>query len=492
MIKYTPRENPKFKGEKVMKINKSLKKNDGVTLIALVITVIILIILVGVSLKFAAGGDGVLHDSKNAVDLSNVETAKEQVELSVAAYQTQYYKEMYIEKTLSVNVKMGDWIAQEYGGEDRLNKTRDYKFEITGTAPYVVTIKENNKLKEDVVGRLSSDGLLNWGKIPFGMEIGDIVEYSPSGSYEWKAEYATSYETTDEKYLNTELKSGYDQFGKPYEFNISKWKVFSMNESTGDVELVPVSSTELERNVKLQGAQGYNNAVKLLNDACKYLYSDVDKHITARNISIEDIEAKMTKQALEQAHSYQNIGAKYGKQIGKAYTAEYSKYPLIYGKEALSVITPENSSQEIIVSDKKGLKMSEQIRFVEREVDSGNVIGAVTTATSIKPYQTHWDKNNNEMQGAFEGEGTGSKNANYSVCLPNGNKTYYWIASRCINTVPEYCFFNVRNVIDGHVCSYYGTDYYEFSVEFSRPLFPVVTVEGTLFDEAVESDWEIE
>lgn len=464
----------------------------GVTLIALAITVIIMLILVGVSVRFASGGDGVLQDSQKAVNTNNVETAKEQVNLKIAEYQTKYYNDVYIAKNTSVNVKMGDWIREEFGGEDKVNKTREYQFEITGTAPYVVRIRENNKLKEDVIGRLSSDGLINWSKIPDRMEIGDIVEYSPAGSYNWQAEYATSYETTDEKYIDVELKSGYDSDGNPYEYNVSKWKVFSLNESTGDVELVPATSTELERNVTLQGAQGYNNAVKLLNDACSKLYGNTEKNITARSINIEDIEAKMTKVALKEAYNYKNTGEKYGNQLTIPYSSEYSKYPIIYRKESLSSITDQGSAKEEYVKAGKGLGLSEQIKLVEREKDVGNVIGAVTTAINIRPYQTHWDKNNSQMQVAFEGDFTGSANANYNVCLPNGNQTYYWIASRCINTTPEYCFFNVRNVIDGHVCSYYDTTNYEFSAEFSRPLFPVVKIEGTLFDEAEDTEWKVE
>lgn len=44
--------------------------------------------------------------------------------------------------------------------------------------------------------------------------------------------------------------------------------------------------------MKLQGAQGYNNGVYLLNEACSYLYGNEEKGIKARSINIEDIERK--------------------------------------------------------------------------------------------------------------------------------------------------------------------------------------------------------
>ena len=128
--------------------------------------------------------------------------------------------------------------------------------------------------------------------IPEGLEIGSIVSYNPSGTYLWDSEYCSSPENTSyEKTLNSAT-------GQP--FNIDTWKVFDINEETGEVTLVPDHSTNdgndgasaTSGTVYLRGAQGYNNGVKLLNDACSALYGDSSKGITARSINIEDIERK--------------------------------------------------------------------------------------------------------------------------------------------------------------------------------------------------------
>ena len=58
--------------------NKKIIKENAITLVALVITVIILIILAGVSLNLALGQNGIFVKSKEAVDKYKDEAQKEQ------------------------------------------------------------------------------------------------------------------------------------------------------------------------------------------------------------------------------------------------------------------------------------------------------------------------------------------------------------------------------------------------------------------------------
>lgn len=123
------------------------------------ITIIVLLILAGVTLSLVSGGDGILSKASSAVDTSNEETAKEQVMLKIAEFQTQFYDEVYVNQNISVNTKMGDWIAENKAGEI---ETEDYTFEITGTAPYTVTILKNNNLKTEIVGSLTQEGKVDF------------------------------------------------------------------------------------------------------------------------------------------------------------------------------------------------------------------------------------------------------------------------------------------------------------------------------------------
>lgn len=59
-----------------MKIN---QKNYGITLISLIVTIIILLILAGISIGLISGSDGILGRATASVDKTNIEVAKEQV-----------------------------------------------------------------------------------------------------------------------------------------------------------------------------------------------------------------------------------------------------------------------------------------------------------------------------------------------------------------------------------------------------------------------------
>lgn len=62
-------------GGRLMKNKQYMKKNAGITLIALVVTIVILLILVGVTISSFTGDDGVVNETKktknNIEDLQN-------------------------------------------------------------------------------------------------------------------------------------------------------------------------------------------------------------------------------------------------------------------------------------------------------------------------------------------------------------------------------------------------------------------------------------
>ena len=64
-----------------------LQESNGITLIALIITIIVLLILVGVAISAVVGDNGVLNQAVNAADRTEEERILEEIQLSVAAYQ---------------------------------------------------------------------------------------------------------------------------------------------------------------------------------------------------------------------------------------------------------------------------------------------------------------------------------------------------------------------------------------------------------------------
>ena len=65
------------------------KKEKGITLIALVVTIIILIILAGVSINLLFGQYGIITRAKNAKDSYAEESIKERISIMIADYEVE-------------------------------------------------------------------------------------------------------------------------------------------------------------------------------------------------------------------------------------------------------------------------------------------------------------------------------------------------------------------------------------------------------------------
>ena len=290
--------------------------------------------------------------------------------------------------------------------------------------------------------------------VPEGLKVGSTVTYSPSGTYNWQAKYCSTTLTDDVTLSSASGES----------FNLTEWKVLSIE--NGRVELVPTQPTTGK--VYLGQAQGYNNGVKLLNDACSSLYGNVSKGITARSLNIEDIEKYMLEEKLTEVHLYANA-AKYGNQVTSEY-ASNKNYPSIYAQENLSVINGESKKTD-------GLEMSEQANLIEK-TDNGATDGKITTATSIQPYQTYWSKDNMYMQKAFRTAEGGTNY--YDILIPNESSTAYWMASRCVDTGSSNCSFSMCDVGSGSAgaCRMCTSD--GITGSNSLTLFPVVSLNARL------------
>ena len=94
-----------------------LKSNKGVTLVALVITIIVLLILAGVSISLVVGDNGVLNNATSAVDETNEGTAREELEMAISSCQADFFAYYATEDN---TISFADWIdpAVDATGED--------------------------------------------------------------------------------------------------------------------------------------------------------------------------------------------------------------------------------------------------------------------------------------------------------------------------------------------------------------------------------------
>ena len=82
-----------------------LKKNNGITLIALVITIIVLLILAGVSIAMLTGDNGVLSRASSAKVANKLGEVKDEISLLASEQMTDYYQETYVNATANSGVK---------------------------------------------------------------------------------------------------------------------------------------------------------------------------------------------------------------------------------------------------------------------------------------------------------------------------------------------------------------------------------------------------
>jgi hypothetical protein len=308
--------------------------------------------------------------------------------------------------------------------------------------------------------------------IKAGVKVGQIITYTPPEvkDAKWSAEYSglkDSDETATDSILDNTLETTDEN-----SFKVTSWRVLSIED--GKVNLISAEPTTGK--VFLGYANGYNNAVKLLNDSCNALYGDTSKGITGRSIEIEDIEGLMTEEGLASAHSYTSL-VKYGMQNTSAYT-KYNRYPTIYANEKLSVING--------VKKEAGLGMSEQSTYY---TDTANA--SLKATTSIQPYQTFWYKSAEDIKKYLGVTGSLTTSTNYELIMPKQNSTTYWVASRCVNTRGSYCYFYVRGVDSGSVSAYIMYSSVDGYNDKSLALRPVVSLSSDLLVRAEDGTWSV-
>lgn len=133
------------------------KKNQGITLIALVITIIILLILAGVSLNLIAGENGILTRAEKAVSATKIAAIREEIELEMANLKMQYYEEYAQGNT---NLSFKDWLKDKIkedgpinlgnGGQLTLDENGNIKYEDENGNKADITIDENGNIKIEI------------------------------------------------------------------------------------------------------------------------------------------------------------------------------------------------------------------------------------------------------------------------------------------------------------------------------------------------------
>ena len=129
-------------------MKQKLKQSKGITLISLVVTIIILVILAGVTISLILGNDGIVEKTKEAKAVTSVATAQENLELLKSKILLDKF-----EITLDDYLEELDKVKEEYQVDD-IEKIDDKTAEIIVDGKYKFTITDegNGNLKTDYKG----------------------------------------------------------------------------------------------------------------------------------------------------------------------------------------------------------------------------------------------------------------------------------------------------------------------------------------------------
>lgn len=161
-----------------------MKNNKGITLIALVVTIIVLLILAGVSIAMLTGQNGILNRASNASVANAIGEAKDAVALEVSNAVSDYYAVKYTSSTANNLVK--DEVLNENAGSSvalgNLIVTRvnalgssypDVKIEATAATTGETTTAGSIKITSKKDGKLYTTAALDKdGKIQKWVDTG--------------------------------------------------------------------------------------------------------------------------------------------------------------------------------------------------------------------------------------------------------------------------------------------------------------------------------
>ena len=275
------------------------KKQKGITLIALVVTIIVLLILAGVSIAMLTGNNGILTQGKRAKEETTVGHEKEAVQMAYAG---------------AVAKKLGEEVTAEdvneqltINGENATATEGTNKIIVTFTSGKVYTIDQSGKITqktpakkgtlaymyENAEGCTKTDGSCTNAE---HLHIGDYVNLA--NPEEGKIDISATDSGMDNAGLEGITAQTFE-ISKTNNKNQLNWRVLGENEN-GEIELIAGSPMKSNNTLDskenpylyLYGAKAYENGKTILDNICElYKTKDITGYISsARSVNQKDID----------------------------------------------------------------------------------------------------------------------------------------------------------------------------------------------------------
>ena len=145
-----------------------MKNQKGITLIALVITIIVLLILAGISIAMLAGNNGVLTKASDSKIVNLLGEKKDAINLTAATALSVYYEAIFVNGTSAgaseySGAELAKTIMQKIKDEHEGSTYTDYTVTVSGTAVNsTVTIQSKAIPALKTVGKIDNNGAITW------------------------------------------------------------------------------------------------------------------------------------------------------------------------------------------------------------------------------------------------------------------------------------------------------------------------------------------
>ncbi len=268
--------------------------NRGITLIALVITVIVLLILAAVTIATLTGENGILTNAERARDETKYARVKEAKDL----WQTE--KEISNQTEAEERESREDVINQLYQEGTITEEERDALLAgeaitiANKTISFESTLVEMFKLAQETAcsGGDSCTDPTNH------LHIGDYINYTPADS------------SAKTGALGQE-ETGYADATQSYTVNSeTKWRVLGLNATGNQILLIseyPIQKDGEDPYLILAGPESYINCKSTLDKICG-IYANTNVATKARSITIEDINNALGVEVDEENGTMHKVG----------------------------------------------------------------------------------------------------------------------------------------------------------------------------------------
>ena len=452
------------------------KEMKGITLIALVITIVVLMILAGVSINTVLGDDGIIKKAKEAAEATRRASAEEEMNRLVLEYQLASNDET-LESFLQEKVTEGriDGVTDNGDGTVTISKRvdgKDYTITVKKPAAPTPSVKVGAiRVVSDSTGAGSSLGEASTRKgttlyimiestisggtttvspqVPYAVTENGTYKFTVTGTVNGTAytkevsvevnqfkefsiddiQIGDSVNYTYDPAGSYSLSSTYSGYSSNQTIAQTKgltWKVLNVDKENDTVDIIstnPTSSTVYFHNIL-----GYNNGPYLMNEICKAQYSNKTLGVEARSINLLDMEKHLTSPGItaRNAYQYDSSTAKYG--TTKTYTSN-TKYPSLYANQKGA--GPNVNSISQLDTTKGNDPYEESKPIVPKGTTEPTNDSTYGTGSPLTVTQTYYHIPINDTN-----YGTAS------TVLANG--TYFWVAARYVVAGSSNARFGLR------------------------------------------------